>query len=343
MKKQILVLGVLFLILGGVVGFYAIINVMLPKGPLVITAYDGPIATMNRIDDSYPDGGSYPIVREVGVSHALVYPDSFDGWDLGTSSGLKCEINAAPNVIDFEPIDTISELDVDADAKTNTSESLAVQIVKGTMGVKIQTYSGGTADCYPTTFWIKLSENDFSVFQGVEESYAAFIDVYTVGAPVVYGDLDIQPSTGGSNIDMEPLGVQPPTPEWISRLYGGVENLRIVEFPLIVHRGHAEPGLIITTRAEAYADFTIGFDVILFGYWTQVHDYREWDAGIPDFWGDLYVAVVAFMWYFAGIVVTGLAIWKLKGKTLIAVLIGTWVLVLWMSGFFDSILGASGG
>ena len=333
--KIIIVVLVLFMILGVFVGVMKLMN----PTPLVITAYDGPVASMSRIEDTYPDSGGV-MVRSVGVADALIYPDVPDIFDYGTPSGLKCEINADPNVIEFEEIDTITRLDVDVDAKTNTSENVAVQIVKGTMGIKVSTFSGGLADAYPTTFWIKLEENDFSVFQGVDDSYAAFLEVYTTDAPLIYGDIDVVPSAGGVNIPMTPLGEQPPTPEWITRLYGGVENLRIVEFPIKVMRGHGAFGLPL--RTEAYVDFRIGFDVILFGYWEQVHDYREWDAGIPDVWGDLMAFLLQTAWIFGGFVIMVGVLYFAPGRYK---LIGPVVFVVFLMiglGFFAEFLGASG-
>jgi len=332
-RKQLLTLGILLLLLVGAV--YLLGISFMPKDRLVITAYDGPVASMSRIEHKYPTSGG-TIVETVSVNYASVYPDVPDIFDIGIPSGLKCEINTAPNVGTYEEIDTISKFTIDDAAKTNTSENVAVQKVKGTMGIKISTSFGGLADAYDTKFWIKLQENDFSVFQGVDDSYAAFLEVYTIDPPNIYGDLDVVPSAGGANIPMEPLGEQPQTPEWISRIYGGVENLRIVEFPIEVLRGHAAFG--IPSRSEAYADYVIGFDVLLFGYWKQTHDYRKWDAGIPDFWGDLIATLASFMWYVAGIVLSALAIWKLKGRQLILVLAIVWVLVLWMSGFLPDLL-----
>ena len=334
MKKQFLVVGVMILLLGGIVWIFGSLSIK----PMVIMGYDGPVATIDRIEHTYPSNLNLLSTSNIGTS-AQVDTGTNDLLDAFTPAGVRCEINSAPRVLSTDETDEISRSVIDEEAGTNTTTTVVVHKVKCEMGLTLSTFKGGLQSLYKTTFWIHLSENSFSVFTDADESTAFIVFVETTSLPNIVGSFSSDPQGSGSPVDLTSVGSYE-VEQWIIDA-GYTSNLNYfkeVEFPVSALDG-APTSVLGIGRTESSATLTFTIDVWLFGEWEQVADYTPWEWPEPP---DLFAILASFMWYIAGIVITGLAVWKLKGKTLVAVLIGTWVLVLWMSGVIPDLLGASG-
>jgi hypothetical protein len=302
MRKQFLALVALLLILAVMVGWVIVPRTHIPS--LNIHGYDSPVAQITEIDHSYSP--RYVDVRESMLPNAAyVYPYALDIHDLITETGLRIEIRSAPNVLSKTFIETISVAEVDKVAKTNKTKNWDVHRVKCSMGATVKTYEGGVAKCGQTTFWITLSTNPNSIFSTTDDHYDFFVNVYNIDPAVIIGEMEVTPTATGDYV-YTPIGTGS-VPSWIreSGYTGEINSHKTIKFPLTVL--NAQPTVIaeVVRTGEASAQFLIGFDVILFGYWEQVVDYREWrEPPIPDLLGDLIVFFTLFAWVVLGFAAT---------------------------------------
>jgi len=317
-------------------------------GQFAITGYDGPVARIIDIDHTFDEGFGEAYVEYIGATDAVVYPTGItDFLDVLIPCGLRAEIMAAPNVLSYEVIDEVTENIIDKEAETNTTKIWEVQKVKCSMSVVIETYGGGLADIYgDVIFWIQINDNSDSIFSTADEKFAYIVNVYTRDKVFEEGSMTVVPTAAGFDFELTAVETVPP-PQWI--IDGGytssLEQFKVIKFPIKILNAVPilAPGLP-PVRYESYVQFDIGIDIFLFGYWEQTKDYREFEwPELPDFWGDLLETIVPFLWYFFGIVVTVLVIWKLKNPGyIIPILIGVWALVLLQTGFIVDMLESIG-
>lgn len=337
MRRDILAIIALLAILALMVG-----GVMIPpRERLIVHGYDGPVARITEIDDRYADDPMLTY-RSIADNAAYVYPIAPDYLDLTTMCGLRLEIRSAPNVLSTTYIETIAVAVVDKVAKTNMTRNWDVQRVKCSMGATVRSYEGGVAKCGQTVFWVTLEDNADSIFSTLDEHYAFFVNIYNIDPAVIAGEMEVTPTATGDYV-YESVPADP-VPGWIidSGYTGEVNNHRTVKFPITVL--NAEPAVWGLARTEASAQFLIGFDVILFGYWEQTVDYREWrDPPIPDLLGDLIAFLTLFAWVVLGFAASILVLRyvpDMKMKILAIGIIWTVLIVIygvnsvqiWMSG-----------
>ena len=326
---------VLFIILGGM--FY--LGFGQPK-PLVIHGYDGPVATIHSMDDCYADDPMLTY-RETHPTSSCVYPIAPDVFDIATQSGMRIEIQGGINVLSTEIIDTIEKYEIDDATKTNITQTWEVQKVKCSMGITVATHSGGLADTPGVTWWIMVEENAYSVFSTAEESEAYIINVYTRELTLTEGDLEVVPTAKGADFPIVPIA-EVDAPQWLLDS-GYTSNLRlfdIIKFPIQVLRGHAAIAYNpLPYRIDAYSTFDIGLDIILFGYWEQVKDVRDW--GWPE-WPNLFRDLANALILIGGVVISVIILWKVPRYWKIVGLAVVWLLIGVYFGWFDSILGVLG-
>jgi hypothetical protein len=297
MRKDILAIVALFAILGFMIG-----GLVIPF--LAIHAYDSPVAQITEIEHNYSP--RYVDVREsIAPNAAHVYPYALDIHDLLTETGLRIEIRSAPNVLSKTFIERITVAEEDHAAKTNKTRNWDVHRVKCSMGVTIWTFQGGVASCGQTTFWITLSTNPNSIFSTTEDHYDYFVHVYNIDPVVIVGEMEVTP-TATADYVYDPFGTGS-VPGWIreSGYTGEITSHKKIRFPVIVL--NAQPVLLaeVIRTGESSATFNIGFDVILFGYWEQTVDYREWKIPEPDDWlGMLIMFLTLFAWVVLGFIAT---------------------------------------
>ena len=274
-KPTLIVAGlvvVLILLFGGI-GFLT-----LSTGPM-IHGYDGPVATITEIEHIYPSGIN-PVV-EVTPAHASVYPQTADFLDLAVACGLRMEIQAAPNVINQEVIETLTRSVLDAEAKTNTTITVEVKKVHCDMTVTVSTYNGGLASCFDTTFWIQVEDNAYSIFTNADENLVYVPHIYTRDLPVERGSMEFIPTSSGWTFPPTTVSTHE-VPQWVrdSGYQPSGQLFEVVKFPIRILSGVPSYGWFV--RTESSVTFDIGFDVILIGEWKQVHQYLEGDWPDPD-------------------------------------------------------------
>jgi hypothetical protein len=341
MRKQILAIIALLLILAVMVGW-----VIIPKGHISsfnIHGYDSPVAQITEIEHSYSP--RYVDVREgIAPNAAYAYPYAADIHDLITETGVRIEIRSAPNVLGTTYIETLSEAVVNHVEETNYTRNWDVHRAKCSMGATIWTYEGGIAKCGQTTFWITLSTNPNSIFSTTEDHYDFFVHVYNIDPAAIVGEMEVTPTATGDYV-YDPIGTEP-LPGWIqeSGYTGEVTNHRSIKFPVTVL--NAQPVIFgeVVRTGESSATFHIGFDVILFGYWEQVVDYRDWRIPEPDDWlGMLIDFLTLFAWVLLGFVATILifrSVPDLKMKLLATAIV--WIVIIAIYGI-DAITVWMGG
>lgn len=301
MRKDILAIIGLLAVLAIMVGtVYPMFNVHVPT--LAIHGYDSPIARVTDMEDRYAVNPMFTN-RHIADNNAHVYPIAPDYLDLATMCGVRLEIRSAPNVLSTTYIETITEAVVDHVAETNTTRNWDVHKAKCSMGATIWSYEGGVAKAGETTFWITLSTNPNSIFSTTEDHYDNFIHVYNIDPAALVGEIEVRPSATGdyvyTPVDTEPM------PSWIidSGYTGAVNNHRSIKFPLTVL--NVEPSVWGLVRTEASATFNIGFDVLIWGYWEDTVDYRDWRIPEPEDWlGMLISFLTLFAWVVLGFVAT---------------------------------------
>lgn len=313
MRKQLLAIVALLLILGVLVGW-----VLLPKTHIPsfdIHGYDSPVARITDMEDRY-DSDPLLTYRRIEDNAAYVYPISLDFLDAVTMCGARIEIKSAPNVLSTTFIETITESVVDDVAKTNETRNWDVHRVRCSMGATIWTYEGGVASCGQTTFWITLSTNPNSIFSTTEDHYDFFVNVYNIDPVAIVGEMEVTPTATGDYV-YTALGTGS-VPSWIrdSGYTGEINSHKTIKFPVTLLNG--EPIVWGIVRTESSATFNIGFDVILFGYWEEIVEYREWKLPpIPDLFRDLLTFLTLMAWVIVGFIATILIFrfvpgWKLK-------------------------------
>jgi len=282
-------------------------SVLLPfrTRPLLIHGYDGPVAKIVEIDHRYQPLANVGPYENVEDTHAEVYPASPDWLDLMTPAGLRMEIQAAPNVISQEVIDTLTRSDIDKEAKTNTTTTVEVKRVRCDMQVHITTYQGGLASVLDTTFWIKVEDNAHSVFTNAENNIVWIAHIYTREAATERGSMEFIPTSAGYTFPLTTVS-RHPVPQWLTDAGYQPEGelFEVVKFPIQILSGVPVFSFPVT-RTESSVSFDIGFDCILVGEWKEVHPYLEggWPE-VPDFLADLIAFLVLFFWGVLGFAAT---------------------------------------
>jgi hypothetical protein len=233
MNTKALAIGVIMLVIIG--GIFAI-GGSLPKGPFAISGYDGPTATFSDVEwaDIQPEDIGNDVTKSVSTTHAEIYPNIPDAYDLLVCTGLRAEIMAAPNVLSRDTVDTVNKVTIEGD--TNTTESWDIQKAKCQFSLTITTYEGGLAAIENVIFTIRLESNRYSIFSNYDDAYAYFINVYTRNMVVREGSMTVIPTAASFDFDLNPVGTDA-TPQWIldsGKLDADAGAFSAVEIPIEV-------------------------------------------------------------------------------------------------------------
>ena len=332
MSRKGIIIGIviLFLVLSGL----AIGGLL----PFIIMGYDGPVAKVVEIDHIYDEGFGDAYWDEwVNPTDAAVYPTSHDILDAITPTGLKIEIMAAPNVLEYIPIETINQTIKSDDGKTETTKFWDIQKVKCSMSVTVETYMGGLADIFgDVVFWIQLDENPNSIFSDVDDSLVYFVNVYTRTAATKEGGISYVPKAGGFPFEYETVETKP-VPQWFidSGYSTSAAGQSSVKFPIKITS--AVPLLAWNVRSESYVTFDIGIDIILVGHWEETKDVLDWEwPELPDLLGDILAGILFFIYLIVGLVSTIVVFWKVPDtKVKIITVIIIWAVLAIPLGWYD--------
>jgi len=339
MRKIITVLAILALLLGFAyvagVGYH-------PSSSAPITGYDGITSEFVDIEHGYTDA-----TQSISITSASMRPKTVldNGLisNLLTPTGLRAELQQ-PSVFGsrLDWSDTIRETTKDLGSYTTLQKTWEAHIVQAQMGVTIRTDGVGVATVNNVIFWIQLEENSYSVFTDATESIAFIIEVYTYDEATESNvDLiDVDPASGSYTIPLTSVETEP-IPSWIteSGYTGALQNFKKVNFPLKVIE--ATPGHVLGwARTETQVTFHLQMDILLFGYWEVVSEFKEWiEPDLPDPIADLIEFIIQFLGLIIGLVCTIVILWKVPDWRVKAVgIIFVWALVGWQLGWLDLLI-----
>lgn len=344
MRRQLLLIGVLAMI--GIAAFLVVAN---PLGLSVVTVhgYEGPVAAINSIEDPF-EATTYGVtIDNRGTSATAVPTDDYKVPIINGPTGTRIEINGAPAVISDEVIDKINRTWVSGDKRY--TDIVEIHKTRCRMDAKVQSYLGGFAPSGPWTYWVQIEENHQAVFRGANESIAFILMVRTADYAKSYGYVEPDPSSGGYVIPFTTVQ-QAPVPDWItdSGYSGQLSNCKSVKFPLTVLTITPQAGVLWLTRTESHTTWQIEVDVLVFGHWSYIVDYKPWTEP-PDPWDwlwDLFASIGMAVWLLIGVIGSLLILLRVKDPRILAVgLIMLWAVLAVPLGWWDLLLsgGLTGG
>lgn len=320
------------------VGQYAVI----PHG------YDGVIATTFEVEHDYPTVAEYNTGLAMGI-------DPY-GNSGPLQTGLRVSITSPQYVRSEDRSGLVPSVENIVDAvgvewiQTTTQKASKMTF---DMTIILSTYGEGFLPIENVYFWIKLSNNDFSVFTGADDVAISIINVYNMERPFISqtGEtVDFEPESGGADFPLHEVeGAEISSfPDWAADSYN-LENLKRLSnimFPLYVLE--ADPttvSIIDWTRVECQVEFTIGIDILVFGEFVELKPYREVDPPDPDLtWWEMLMealgggleVIYLIVFVLIGIIGTGVMLAKMKQNAIPAIVV-LWagiLFLLWWLGVF---------
>lgn len=348
-----------------IVGLFSIAMILgVALYPFVVTGYDGITVRVNRVDspaDTILTIGTQTVqsswVEQYNTSSAVVYPDTPDILDAFMSCGTHLTVQAVPGdagyqtleMVTNETLATIVEANPNDALKTNETITWVVQEVTMRFGLTVETYRGGLLQTPMTTYWLKLSQNDYSVFNDADRSKVFFMQVYSYEPGEKVGVIEVDGEDQGFVFDMNSLGAGD-IPQWIlNSEYSGkydldtLQYLTDVEIPIVV-REAAPTTIAGAIRQESKIDLHIEVRLLLFGQWVRTAPYVPWEsADNPDPWQwlwDILGGIATLIMLGVGILLTIVVVIKVPNpyaKVLTVILI--WVILAVPLGWYGLFLG----
>ena len=311
--------------------------------PFIISGYDGVTAKFVDIEHNYHT--EIPQVT-IGVTTATLDFLPFDAAAF-VPTGVRAELGQ-PQYIGqrddyYRNISVVNHA-----AKTNVTEYWEAHVVDMIMSVTFKTTGTGLAPITDVVFWVELEENPYSVFTAADDAIAFILEVYTT-QPATINNLqlnDVEPAAGGTTIDMTSLE-KADIPDWIldSGYTGKITDLKRVKFPLKIIKMQPT-NLALIRQVEGQVTFHLHIDVLLFGHWELLGQYKEYiPPDLPDetdLLGDLIAFLMQTGWIIGGFVIMVAVLYFAPGRYKV---IGPVVFVVFLLiglGVFDVLLGASG-
>lgn len=229
-------------------------------------------------------------------------------WDppnvfmVGDICGVKMEILGRVNIMggeeEGEPITEV----IDNGDGTWTQKVWQRTIQKMELGVMVTTSGGGYAPNLDTIFTILIEENQFDLFTAADDTRAYLIEAYVVEVTENTPLLKVSPSSGGMNVRLTSTGFTD-VPDWIyeAGYQAPISQTASATFELKVDHAEADSWFRIYGRTEQSASWTIGIDVLTFGYWEKIGPNKDFDPPETDFLGALLAAMPAIIIVAAGI------------------------------------------
>jgi hypothetical protein len=246
---------------------------MMPRA--MIMGYDGIVSKVTEVKSD----ADYDLDFHDESSAGIDPPGYWSGIIWNNPTGVKIEIQSGVNVLEYE--DLTEPINVTTDNGDGTYCNFSATV---------KTYGDGFEPIEDIEFWISLAENDFSVFQEPDETYAFILAVYTTAAATKTGILDAVPEAGGYYFPYTTVETSP-VPQWLvdSGYTGNLGNMAKVKFLIRVEKAQPTTWMSIY-RAESQMTFHIGVDVFMAGHWEKTTDYKRWDPPKPEvpWWEQLF-------------------------------------------------------
>jgi len=215
------------------------------------------------------------------------------------------------------------------------------------MGVSVRTDGTGLATVKDVKFWIKLTENSYSVFQDADESAACILEVRTYDDAYESDSslVDVKPMSTGYSFPLTTIATSP-VPEWMvdSGYTGNLNNFKSVKFAVEVVE-MTPSSFFLNLRNEVQAEWFIEIDVLLFGYWEVVSPYVEFGGGgsdAPDLLAQLLAFLLQTSWIIGGFIIMVAVLYFAPGRYKVIGPVVFVVFLLMGLGVFEVFLGASG-
>lgn len=281
MNRNHLIVGLLIAIIVGM-GFVGIatLSVGMPHG------YDGVVANVHSVEHDYEDFTTISDPFYKGIDPVMTaYPVA------ESPTGLRASCNSPQYVghVDRDPIVTFEKTLVDG-KEMNETKTIQVSKVNFEMNIVIDTYGYGTHAIRDVTFWFELKNNPFSIFTGADEVAIAVLKVSTSEKPNIKqkgDDIDFMPADKGQQFSLYTAGDKlPAVPDWLAEDYiaENIAKLQNVRFKIDVLL--ADPAWQAVWfggyRVDCLVEFVLSIDVMLFGGWTDLKPWEEFDPRDPD-------------------------------------------------------------
>ncbi|MFW9849445.1 MAG: hypothetical protein ACFFF4_09900 [Candidatus Thorarchaeota archaeon] len=341
------------IIIGGAILLIVVFAMSQPTDPISIVphGYDGPAASMDSIEY---DTVKYPFARQyVYLYDAGIDPYNYIlGIETDSATGVKCRITAPQFDRELENMDqSISEIVTQDGEEYNHTITQRASLQKFEMTAVIETYGAGMTGIEGVTFWIRLYNNDFSVFAGADRTVISFINVYTIDVDIQQQaeNLEFDPDGQGYDVEMHTADKDPVTsvPSWTEDFYN-IDNLKAlseVYIPIRIYDADPEfKSLTDWKRVECQATITFGMDILVIGEWDTLKPYREVVPPEPDLTPEeelllLLEAIAKALLLIGGIVVTFVILYRVPGRVYkILGLVITWAVIAYMEGWLDPLL-----
>ena len=245
---------------------------------VMIMGYDGIVSTVSEVNSDANYDLDFHDLSSAGIDP----PGYWSGFVWVNPTGVKIEIQSGVNVLKYEDLTEPINVTTDNGDGTYTHRLWEIRRAICNCSATVKTYGEGFEPIEDIEFWISLSENEFSVFQEANETYAFIIAVYTTAAATKTGILDAVPEAGGYYFPYTTVETSP-VPQWLidSGYTGNLGDMAKVKFLIRVEK--AQPTTWMTIwRAESQLTFHIGIDVFMAGYWEKTTDYKEWVPPKPE-------------------------------------------------------------
>jgi hypothetical protein len=244
----------------------------------MIMGYDGIVSKVSEVNSE----ADYEIDFQDLSSAGIDPPGYWSGLVWINPTGLKIEIQSGVNVLRYEDLTEPINVTTDNGDGTYTHKLWAIRRAICNFSATVKTYGEGFEAIEDIEFWISLSENDFSVFQEANETYAYILAIYTTAAATKVGILDAVPEAGGYYFPYSTIRTHT-VPQWLldSGYTGDLAGMAEVKFLIRVEK--AQPTTWMTIwREESQMTFHIGVDVFMAGYWEKTTDYKKWEPPEPE-------------------------------------------------------------
>lgn len=245
---------------------------------VMIMGYDGIVSTVSEVKSD----ANYDLDFHDESSAGIDPPGYWSGIIWNNPTGVSIQIQSGVNVLKYEDLTEPINVTTDNGDGTYTHKFWEIRRAICNFSATVSTYGDGFEAIQDIEFWITLAENEFSVFQEPDETYAFVIAVYTTAAATKIGILDAFPSAGGYYFPYTTVETSS-VPQWLidSGYTGNLGDMAKVKFLIRVEKAQPTTWMNIY-RTESQMTFHIGVDVFMAGMWEKTTDYKPWDPPKPD-------------------------------------------------------------
>jgi len=270
------------LIIGAIILALILSSSALAGNEWILSGYGGIVPEITGIQYTHPDPAITPqsLIGGGGITASVDPVAYYNPFPITSDpSGVSMTLGAINIADEQEYLNPVQKV-IDNGDGTFTHKTVEVSIVKCTMAIEFRTIPTGLDPIKNVVFVIQLTENQFDIFTAADEVEAFIFDVYTIDAvEESAGNIQLSPSAGGIRLPMYTI-LTDTAPQWIvdAGYQSHVTQLKTVSFEMTVVSAvpNWEPTFYGPVISHVTSTMTVGIDVLMFGYWEQVSDEREY-------------------------------------------------------------------